>query len=72
MPDLKRCPFCGGPAFLERAEARLKKEEYKVVFVRCSRCFARTGRMRFTDSEVDGRQKAKQDAITAWNRRTEV
>jgi Lar family restriction alleviation protein len=71
MTELKKCPFCGGRAFLERSGAILKGETYMVAYVRCSVCFARTGRMRYADSDMDGRQKAKQDAVTAWNMRCE-
>ena len=66
--NLKPCPFCGGRAYTERAEkAKLGNRRMKVIYVRCSNCFARTGRMAYMDDEVDSRLKAKNDAIRAWN-----
>lgn len=71
--NLKPCPFCGGKAFLERADkAKVGSRRMKVIYARCGNCWARTGRMAYMDDEIDSRLKAKRDAITAWNIRTGV
>ena len=71
MSDLKSCPFCGGHAFLERSGASIKGNYMRAAFVRCGRCYARTERVLFYDEDTEGRQKAKRDAIAAWNMRCE-
>lgn len=58
MAELKPCPFCGS----KTAEVVEDGNEYLFLryFVACGRCGASTGRNR-----------TKEKAIEAWNRRTE-
>ena len=70
MSELPLCPFCEGKGYLVRTEkARIKGKEFKSIFVRCDKCFARTARFIYEDGDMDGRIKAKNDAIAAWSRR---
>ena len=70
MADLKPCPFCGGRAFLERsAGANINGKKQTAAYVRCSKCYARTGRMLYGNNDPDGRTRAKNDAIDAWQKR---
>lgn len=53
--QLKRCPFCGGPA-----EMFFKDWPYAKTAVRCAKCMV----------ETKGFGSAE-DAVEAWNKRTE-
>ena len=60
MSELKRCPFCGG-------EARLQKiNKHGAYYVICKTCGCRTPKYqhRFTSKE-----ERQEDAIEAWNTR---
>lgn len=64
MADLKPCPFCGGAEIDVCKEGQpFGKSAYSrtYVFVRCRKCYARTG--------IYG---TKPKAIEAWNRRTKI
>lgn len=63
MAELKPCPFCGGETIDVCEEGKLfGKSAYArtYIFVRCRKCYARTG--------VYG---TKPKAIEVWNRRAE-
>lgn len=66
---LEPCPFCGGKAFLEKADAKINGKYMKAAFVRCCKCYARTSRFLYYDNDIITLEKAKQDAIAAWNMR---
>ena len=56
MPNLKKCPFCGGEAFVSKTTETTLPIMYAVV---CKACYAGTNR------------KTKEiQAIEAWNRRS--
>ena len=60
MDELKRCPFCGGEATLERKISKSTGKMYTYHTAICQECHASTGW-----------QKTKGQARTAWNRRME-
>jgi Lar family restriction alleviation protein len=63
MPDLKRCPFCGGEAVLHPAtHISLGREAW--AHVTCSGCSAESDYFFNGCEEV-----ANSRAIAAWNRR---
>lgn len=64
---LKPCPFCGGKA--ERIEARIDddKKTYSVI---CTNCMTGIFRPRMKGMEWFA-YKTEQEAIKAWNRRTD-
>lgn len=52
---IKRCPFCGGEAYLDKIQ-----DIYPKFFIRCRGC------------QVETKWHAiRNDAITAWNTRTD-
>lgn len=77
MPELKPCPFCGGRAELK--PGKLYADD--VVFVKCTKCHARTNFVWINHPSLDittgmlkegeryTEQQAKKKAIEAWNRR---
>lgn len=69
--ELKPCPFCGGPAVLERNHrAFIGGVTSRVAYVRCRRCNARSGRFELRDFGATSHSKeANAKAIEAWNRR---
>lgn len=60
--ELKRCPFCGGEAFLEPYKARKGYE----ASIQCNQCLCSMGTITYDDEE-----KAVEVVSEAWNRRTE-
>lgn len=56
--ELKSCPFCGGEARLQR-----KGDGYYVI---CKRCGCRTP---YNQYQFISREKLREEAIEAWNRR---
>ena len=71
MEQLRRCPFCGGKAYLETGHrAFIGGITTRVAFVRCRDCNARSGREELRDygcTSHSGEANAK--VIAAWNRR---
>lgn len=67
---LKPCPFCGGPAELVKSRLPDGKTCYKVGYVRCKKCYARSG-----EQSLDGYYGAPiatdQEIRELWNRRAE-
>lgn len=64
MIDLKPCPFCGNNAHVKQLKQSASPRYYIVCGNFAGRCIA-------SDHYVFGRFfKAKQNAIDAWNRRT--
>ena len=59
MDKLKRCPFCGGEAFLQKHRV-MGDERFTETWIQCLECFATTRNY----------LSAKR-AIEAWNRRVE-
>lgn len=68
---LKRCPFCGGEAYLEtNHRAFIKAQTTRVAFVRCKVCNARSGRFELRDfGKTSFSTEANNCAIEVWNRR---
>lgn len=69
---LKPCPFCGGKAEIKKATAliygALSSEIYHQYKVHCTNCYAET--IYYSKPEKLSIE-AKQDAINAWNKRTQ-
>lgn len=60
MEQLKKCPFCGGEAYLESSKVR---KGYEAV-VQCTCCIIAMETITY-----DEENEAVQKAITAWNTR---
>ena len=69
--DLKRCPFCGGEAYLEKSSRVYNKgKTEKAAFVRCMNCMARTGKVMLSDYNCTSHSReAEEKAVELWNRR---
>lgn len=69
--ELKKCPFCGGDAYLERSHrAFIDGKPTKVCFVRCVSCNARSGRTNILEYGHSSHSKdAEEKAVELWNRR---
>ena len=72
MEELKRCPFCGSEVELEKiplwyGNGRGYKDCYKFE-IRCKKCGCRVDQPE-NDSVYRSEEKAKNNAIKAWNRR---
>lgn len=64
---LKKCPFCGGAAFIEDSHRSfINGQSTKVSFVRCSICNVRSPRF---DNNRFGRKDAVELAVKNWNKR---
>lgn len=61
MEQLKRCPFCGGEAKLQR-----RRRTSCGYYVICKNCGVRTP---FFQYQFDSWEKLQEEAITAWNTR---
>lgn len=70
---LKRCPFCGGEACLEKNHrAFINGETTRVAYVRCKVCNARSGRFELREfGKTSCSREANELAVEAWNRRAE-
>lgn len=87
MEQLKPCPFCGNdstdPHDLQRVAIVEGTKNtigyglpaaapYKIIYVRCGRCYARSGNTT-TERNLFGtaltEEQARQVAISKWNRR---
>lgn len=69
---LKPCPFCGGVAKLEDGtKGYAYGEEQKLIYVRCTKCWARSGRKVISDYLKAGvpRKQAIIEAVESWNNR---
>ena len=68
---LKKCPFCGGRAYLEKSHrAFIDGKTTKVAFVRCTVCNARSGRVKISDYGCSSKSQEACDVVAdAWNRR---
>lgn len=60
MSELKRCPFCGGEARLQRWH---RKSDYYVI---CKECGCRTPLFQY---QFDSKEERRKDAINTWNNR---
>lgn len=71
MRMLKKCPFCGGDAYLERsARAYRNSNTERAVFVHCTVCNARSGRVFMSDYGKSSHSKDAEDkAVEMWNKR---
>ena len=69
--ELKKCPFCGGEAYLEKsARVYNKGKTEKAAYVRRTSCFARTGKVMISDYGFTSHSKeAEEKAVELWNRR---
>lgn len=72
MNNLKPCPFCGSEVELEKnplwyGNGRGYKDCYEFV-IRCKKCGCRVDQPK-NDSVYRSEEKAKENAIEAWNRR---
>lgn len=63
MSELKKCPFCGGEARLQRKN---KKHGYYVI---CKKCGCRTPYFQY---QFDSLEKLRETAIETWNTRKPV
>ena len=64
MAELKKCPFCGGEAEIEREWVDgFYQKYYSCVHVVCQKCYATIGQ---TYGDKD---RSKAYAIKAWNKR---
>ena len=69
MSELKPCPFCGASAILREERESDGHESFSYYVVRCTGCKAHTNA--FITGGFYGEQHTEQDAIAAWNRRTD-
>lgn len=69
--ELKKCPFCGGEAYLEKSSRVYNKgKTEKAAFVRCTNCMARTGKVMLSDYNCTSHSReAEEKAVELWNRR---
>lgn len=67
---LKPCPFCGGEADFFVQE-HWYAEEYKSLIIECRECFANMELMIDIDNFIEDFEKAKQELVEVWNKRTE-
>ena len=72
MYELKKCPFCGGEATIEKCHrAFIKGVSTRVAFVHCKKCNARTGRFKLEDYNCTSHSSvAVQKAVESWNERS--
>lgn len=64
MAELKKCPFCGGEAELEREWVDgFYQKYYSCVHVVCQKCYATIGRT------YNDKDRSKGYAIKVWNNR---
>lgn len=68
VPELKPCPFCGGPAEFETRYRTDGQTHYEVAVVACQLCGCRTDD--YILNGYYGSDDTQQDAIDAWNKRT--
>lgn len=69
--ELKKCPFCGGEAYLEKSSRVYNRgKTEKAAYVRCLDCSARTGKVMISDYGFTSHSKdAEEKAVEMWNRR---
>ena len=67
MTELKRCPFCGGDASLHSNYS--EKAGCYYIYAKCPDCYARGKSVKSIDPVS---AEAGEEAISAWNTRTEV
>ena len=66
--NIKRCPFCGGYALLERhSKTVVNGKPEKCCYIRCTKCDARGSR--FIYSEFESTITAHKMAKINWNKR---
>lgn len=65
--ELLRCPHCGGEAKLAK-NVEVDIDGERTAYVMCRDCYARAETQVLTHSD----EKAREDAIRAWNRRYEL
>ena len=63
---LKLCPFCGESGHLEINRGFFNGKSVHFAYIQCQTCYARSKRY---EVEYNGRDKAIEKAIAAWNRR---
>ena len=68
---LKKCPFCGGEAYLERSHrAFINAKSTRGCFVRCTNCNARSGRKSVSEyGHTSYSIDAEEAVVEMWNRR---
>lgn len=79
MPELKPCPFCGGPAeYLIQSRTASGPSRGWLFGVKCKRCGAETPRRNYIlevelcpDGEVKFTTDEREKAADAWNRRAD-
>lgn len=69
--ELKKCPFCGGEAYLEKSSRVYNKgKTERAAFVRCMSCMARTGKVMLSDYNCTSHSReAEEKVVELWNRR---
>ena len=69
MEELKPCPFCGGEAnIIKNEHPRLHRPIKNGLYhVECCECNVMIG----YDTDYGGQFDTKEEAIKAWNKRTE-
>lgn len=70
MKELKRCPFCGGEATIER----IRNGNKEIIFVKCKECESASSVFSAPIGMINPRAKIDDPifakVINAWNRRT--
>ena len=71
MNELKPCPFCGGKPYTRFSLRSMGHQSDSVGFrVECFKCGISKGViLKVCDASFDDIEKAKNEAIEAWNRR---
>ena len=71
QPNLKPCPFCDGPAYLEKNQRGYARGgQSKFAYVRCLDCNARSAKYVLTDyGKTSHSKEAEQAATNHWNMR---
>lgn len=71
MPEIKKCPFCGGPAEIRKTFN--ERHQYYYTQVRCTLCYGSgpSARTSYDPNMTDQEDPALLRAIGRWNRRTE-